>query len=56
MKVAAIMALFIMQVCLFSVHLSAQKPAKYYDAAGKELSKAEFDHIERTPKLFGSHR
>jgi hypothetical protein len=53
MKVAAIMALFIMQVCLFSVRLSAQKPAKYYDAAGKELSKAEFDHIERTQNYLG---
>ena len=53
MKVVAIMALFIMQVCLFSVRLSAQKPAKYYDAAGKELSKAEFDHIERTQNYLG---
>lgn len=53
MKVAAIMALFIMQVCLFSVRLSAQKPAKYYDAAGKELSKAEFDYIERTQNYLG---
>lgn len=36
-----------------TVFLSAQTPsklppAKYYDAAGKELSKAEFDHTERT--------
>lgn len=48
MKVAAIMALFIMQVCLFSVSLSAQKPVKYYDAAGKELSRNKFNRIEST--------
>ena len=53
MKVVAIMALFIMQVCLFSVSLSAQKPAKYYDAAGKELSKTEFYQLERTPDYLG---
>lgn len=47
------MALLMMQVFLFCVRLSAQKPATYYDAAGKELSKAEFDHIDRTQNYLG---
>lgn len=47
-------AVLLPALMLFStVFLSAQKPsklppAKYYDAAGKELSKAEFDRTERT--------